>query len=472
MNLTKKEFQDLKNLKKEFLLFMDINSDELTPVGVFQKLNYSNKALLESMENHNVRSRHSIIAIDPYKRVYGYGRSLSAVTSGKVENIEIDPISYFKNDIGKVISSELPFIGGAIGYFGYDIKKIYENIGSDKYDPIRVPDYYFMYYKKYIVFDHLTDTIHIGKTIMEDDDSSYEKCLDELNQIKNQVIMEKGITPIKDQREIIFESNTSEDEFKSMVSKAKEYIESGDIFQVVLSQRFSANISGNDFFLYRKLRRSNPSPYMFYIEFDDFKILGSSPESLVKVEDRYITTNPIAGTRKRGRSDEEDRDIIGDLLSDEKERAEHLMLVDLGRNDIGAVSKISSVKVESYLKPEKFSSVIHLTAKVSGLLEDNLHPLDGFSSVFPAGTLSGAPKIRAMEIINELEKEKRGVYGGAIGYMSFNGNIDFAIAIRCGLVKDGVIYIQSGAGVVYDSVEEKEYEETKNKALSVMEVLR
>lgn len=471
MNLSSQEFNRLKIEGSEFVVYIDVNSDELTPIGVFQRLKSKNKALLESMENGYVRSRYSIIAIDPYKKVFGTGRDITIISNGETVISEEDPISYFKNDINKSIEGSLPFVGGAIGYFGYDIKSLYENIGETKYDPIKVPDYYFMYYKTYIIFDHLTDTIFIGKTVQLGEDVSYEECRDALEKIKDSILMEKPITPIENESQIVFESNTSEEEFKSMVTRAKEYIEIGDIFQVVLSQRFSATIKGDEFFLYRKLRRFNPSPYMFYIEFDGFTILGSSPESLVKVEGRNIITNPIAGTRKRGKSDMEDEEIIKGLLEDEKERAEHLMLVDLGRNDIGKVSEISSVNVESLLKPEKFSSVIHLTAKVSGKLKENLHPLDGFTSVFPAGTLSGAPKIRAMEIINELEKEKRGVYGGAIGYMSFNGNIDFAIAIRCGLIKNNKIYIQSGAGVVYDSVEEREYEETKSKALSVMEVL-
>lgn len=257
-----------------------------------------------------------------------------------------------------------------------------------------------------------------------------------------------------------------------MVEKAKAHIERGDIFQVVLSQRFKAEFCGNPFSLYRKLRTSNPSPYMFYLEFDDYTILGTSPESLVKVQDRKVTTNPIAGTKPRAKTKEEDLEIEQQLLHDEKEIAEHRMLVDLGRNDIGRVSKIGTVNVSKYMSIERYKYVMHIVSEVTGELKDEVHVLDVLTSCLPAGTVSGAPKIRAMQIINDLEQFKRGVYAGAIGYISVNGNMDLALAIRTMIVKDRNAYVQAGAGIVYDSIPESEYLETLNKAKALLEVER
>ncbi len=255
-----------------------------------------------------------------------------------------------------------------------------------------------------------------------------------------------------------------------MVETAKEHIRKGDIFQVVLSQTFEANFDGNPFGLYRKLRSNNPSPYMFYVEFGDYTILGTSPESLVKVQNGIVTTNPIAGTKPRGKTPEEDAAIAESLLADEKEIAEHKMLVDLGRNDVGRVAKIGSVRVTKYMNIERYKYVMHIVSEVIGDLRDDAHVIDVLASSLPAGTVSGAPKIRAMQIINALEQKKRGVYSGAIGYISTTGNMDLALAIRTMIVKDGKAYVQAGAGIVYDSIPESEYEETLNKARALLEV--
>lgn len=272
--------------------------------------------------------------------------------------------------------------------------------------------------------------------------------------------------------EIQFQPSIDKETFVKMVNQAKKYIERGDIFQVVPSQRFTSNFEGNPFSLYRRLRTSNPSPYMYYLEFDDYTILGTSPESLVKITDGIIKTNPIAGTKPRGKTKEEDERLEQILLNDEKELAEHRMLVDLGRNDLGRVSKIGTVQVSKYMKIERYKYVMHIVSEVIGELRDDVHVVDVVTSCLPAGTVSGAPKIRAMQIINELEQQKRGIYAGAIGYISINGNLDLAIAIRTMIVKDGKAYVQAGAGIVYDSIPESEYEETINKMKALLEVER
>ncbi|KMT20924.1 anthranilate synthase component I [Clostridium cylindrosporum] len=472
MNISKDEFNTLLKNKKNFIITNAINGDELTPIGVFQNLTSKNKALLESIGKDGNKSRYSIIAITPYKKVYGEKDIINIVDEKGSETLNIDPLEYLKIETNKDIKSDFPFLGGAIGYFGYDMKKNYENIADAKRDTLNVPDFYMMFYKNYIIFDHLMDTVYFAKTILADEDNPlYEEIEKEFSSLEKEITTNRDIKSIDQGEKIEFNSNMEKSQFEKMVTTAKEYIKNGDIFQVVLSQRFSGKFTSDEFSIYRKLRRANPSSYMFYIEYDEFKVLGSSPESLISVKDGIIKTNPIAGTRKRGNNDLEDEKIIEGLLNDEKEVAEHLMLVDLGRNDVGRVSEIGSVKVESMLNPQKYSRVIHLTAMVSGKIKKDIHPLEGFKSVFPAGTLSGAPKIRAMEIINELEEDKRGVYGGAVGYISFNGDIDFAIAIRTALLKDSIAYVQAGAGVVYDSIEENEYFETYNKALGVMEVM-
>jgi anthranilate synthase component I len=267
-----------------------------------------------------------------------------------------------------------------------------------------------------------------------------------------------------------FEAQTSEQEFIEKVKSAKEYIRNGDIFQVVLSQRLNASFTGDSFSFYRKLRQTNPSPYMFFIDFEEYVVLGASPESLVKVQGRRITTNPIAGTRKRGATEDEDFQLENELASDEKEIAEHRMLVDLGRNDLGKVCETGSIKLTKYMLVERYKYVMHLVSEVKGLLKEEITPLEALVSCLPAGTVSGAPKIRAMQIINELEVKKRGVYSGAIGYIGVNGNLDFALAIRTLVLKDKTAYVQAGAGIVYDSDPTSEYEETMNKAKSLLEV--
>lgn len=312
--------------------------------------------------------------------------------------------------------------------------------------------------------------ISLAYCYLEDDSKTYEEVTEYLKSMEKKLSRQK-IHKMQETYRKEYTSNTTKEEYMAMVEKGKEYILKGDIFQVVLSQRFQSYYEGEAFEIYRRLRAKNPSPYLFYIDFEDFQVIGSSPESLVSVNRGKVTTVPIAGTRKRGKDEREDLLLKEELLKDEKERAEHLMLVDLSRNDIGKVSNIGSVKVERFMEVELYSKVMHIVSKVSGLLRDDLTYLDALKSCLPAGTLSGAPKIRAMEIIDELEKGKRGLYGGAIGYFSFNGNMDTCIAIRTVICKGNKAYVQAGAGIVYDSDPESEYYESYNKALGILEVI-
>jgi anthranilate synthase component 1 len=390
--------------------------------------------------------------------------------NGKREELSGNPLEVIKNLLPQNEPGDFPypFMTGAVGYIGYDIVRQIENIGAELEDKLKMPDTHLMFYEDVIVFDHLEEKVFVVGTQILDETDEQELT----KRVESRIEELKKPYLHQDIDSFVFagfEQETSKKEFVRNVEKAKEYIVNGDIFQVVPSQRMKSAFTGNPLSLYRKHRSSNPTPYMYYIDFDDYTVVGSSPESLIKTRGRQVTTNPIAGTRKRGKTTEDDINNEKDLQSDEKELAEHKMLVDLGRNDLGKVCKFGTVKVNKYKEVERFRHVMHLVSEVSGELSDGQTPLDALAACIPAGTVSGAPKIRAMEIINELEKSKRGLYSGAIGYLSANGNMDFALAIRTMILKDGIAYIQAGAGIVYDSNPELEYEETINKLRSFLE---
>ncbi|MDK2806643.1 anthranilate synthase component I [Thermoanaerobacterium thermosaccharolyticum] len=474
LNLSREEFAELKDKKVVFPIYVEINGDELTPVSIFYNLKGKNKFLLESAESGKEWGRYSFIGSDPYLKIKSHGNLIEiekeqrTIKHGKVldyikENIEQD---YDRNSL------KLPFTGGALGYAGYDIIRQYENLPSKNIDEIGIPDAYFMFYKEFICYDHFKHTVSVIYNVFSDDDETYDSIEKKLNlmieNIKNNVRSHE-LPPKSDV--VSVESNFTLEEFCNIVEKAKEYIRNGDIFQVVPSQRLKIKTKSNPFDIYRRLRSTNPSPYMFYIDFEDFQLIGSSPESLVSVFGDKVTTNPIAGTRKRGKCEEEDLKLKEELLNDEKERAEHVMLVDLGRNDIGKVSEFGSVKLDRFMEVDFYSHVMHIVSKVSGILKKGLTAFDALIACLPAGTVSGAPKIRAMEIIDELENVSRSFYAGAVGYFSFNGNMDMCIAIRTLLLKNGMAFIQAGCGIVYDSNPESEYYETLNKAMALKEVL-
>ncbi|BBJ28081.1 anthranilate synthase component I [Athalassotoga saccharophila] len=467
VNLTREKFEDLKDQNKVFPFFAEINGDEITPIGIFYSLKGKHKFLLESAEQGR-NGRYSFIGADPYLKIGGRGNEIEIYNSKK-ENGRI--LDYAKN-LFKMnydnLDLKVPFTGGAVGYVGYDVIRQYEKIPETNPDELKIPDSYLMFYKNFITFDHLTHKIFIVKNIFEKD--SYNESLEEFEKIAED-IKKVEIHDLPPTQKKEFKSNFTEEEFCKIVEKAKSYIRSGDIFQVVLSQRLSVENSSEPFEVYRRLRSINPSPYLFFIDFGDFQMAGSSPESLVSVFNGRIMTNPIAGTRPRGRNENEDKSLALELIKDEKERAEHLMLVDLGRNDIGKISEFGSVKVEKFMEIEMYSHVMHIVSTVSGKLKSSFTPFDALISCLPAGTVSGAPKIRAMEIIEELENIRRSFYAGSVGYFSFSGNMDMCIAIRTILFKDQKAYIQGGAGIVYDSDPHREYYETLNKLKALQEAI-
>lgn len=449
-----------------------LQGDMITPISAFLSVQGKNKVLFESAAKHEESGRYSFIAFDPVAELIGDNKGYLFRKKGKEERKEGN-VFHKLRELLPVTKEPLPFpfFGGAIGYFSYDTAFYNEKIGEPLPDELRMPDVHLHFYDRFIVIDHLLQKVTIVSIDLFSEGKTGEELEESIREIEEQ--LKKGSTLVDvEQTKIEFRPSIEKSTFIQMVEKAKKYIERGDIFQVVPSQRFTADFEGNPFSLYRSLRTSNPSPYMYYLEFDDCAILGTSPESLVKVKDGIIKTNPIAGTKPRGKTKEEDERLENILLNDEKELAEHRMLVDLARNDLGRVSKIGTVKVSKYMVIERYKYVMHIVSEVAGELGDDLHVVDVITSCLPAGTVSGAPKIRAMQIINELEQQKRGVYAGAIGYISTNGNLDLAIAIRTMIVKDGKAYVQAGAGIVYDSVPESEYEETINKMKALLEVER
>ncbi|MFC7684706.1 anthranilate synthase component I [Ureibacillus sp. GCM10028918] len=451
----------------------EIQGDMMTPISIFESLAGSKRILFESSAKHEESGRYSFIALNPIAELKGNKENYTYQFQEHEAQTEDGSVLDKLRSMLPIQDESYPFsfFGGAIGYFGYDTAFYHEEIGERLQDELTMPDVHVYFYDTFIVFDHLSQVVSIvsvdlfrsGRT-----ESEMENCIKTIvDDIK------QGVTFVEEAAvSVQFEPTIQKAEFIKMVETAKSHIEKGDIFQVVLSQRFKTQFSGNPFSLYRKLRTSNPSPYMFFLEFDEYTILGTSPESLVKVLDRKITTNPIAGTKPRGNTKEEDLKLEQTLIQDEKEIAEHRMLVDLGRNDIGRVSQIGSVQVTKYMNIERYKHVMHIVSEVTGELNEDTHVLDVLTSCLPAGTVSGAPKIRAMQIINELEQLKRGVYAGAIGYISSSGNMDLALAIRTMIVKDQKAFVQAGAGIVYDSIPESEYEETINKAKALLEVHR
>jgi anthranilate synthase component 1 len=458
----------------------EIFSDVRTPMEVLKILkNISrNCFLLESLESAEKWGRFTFLGFDPKMEMSCANGVININSDTKTTVNTKHPREYIQQILDENKSPRFdylpPFTGGLVGYFSYDYIKYNEpSLKLDAEDQEGFKDVDLMLFDKVIAFDHLKQKIIlIANVKTEELDSGYNKAVMEIESIvkliKHGVYQETQPAKITSEFRALFK----ESEYCDMVNKAKHYIREGDIFQVVLSNRFEADFEGSLLNAYRVLRTVNPSPYMFYISSDDIEIAGASPETLVKLEDGSLHTFPLAGTKPRGKTDEEDTQNEKDLLSDPKELAEHNMLVDLGRNDLGRISRFGTVKVEKYLSIERFSHVMHIGSTVRGEIRDDKNALDAVDAVLPAGTLSGAPKIRACEIINELENNKRGVYGGAIGYIDFTGNLDTCIAIRIAFKKNGKVFIRSGAGIVADSVPESEYQECINKAQAVMNALK
>ena len=457
-------------------MFMDM----LTPIQAVRILKRVTRHcfLLESAEQSQKWGRYTFIGYDPVLTVTCLDGTVKIKGETSFETDSESSKTVIRRLLAENRAPQLkempPFSGGLVGYFAYDYIKYSEPVlNLDAEDEESFNDLDLMLFDKVIAFDHYQQKIFLIKNIrLEDAETEYYKAEMEIDSLKR--LLMAGVfaenQPLKLHSE--FKPLFSEEEYCRMVERGKEYIWEGDIFQVVLSNRLEAEISGSLLDTYRVLRTTNPSPYMFYFSSDDIEIAGASPETLVKLEGNVVHTFPLAGTRRRGKTEAEDQALEQELLADEKERAEHNMLVDLGRNDVGRVSRFGSVEVEKYMCIERFSHVMHIGSVVRGEMSEDKDAMDAVDAILPAGTLSGAPKIRACQIINELEGNKRGIYGGAIGYLDFAGNLDTCIAIRIAFAKNGKVYVRSGAGIVADSVPEKEYQECINKAKAVMEALK
>ena len=472
----------VEELLKEYQMvpvFYEVLADYMTPIRMFQALRKEGTPcfMLESVENKDQWGRYSFIGINPKSEIKISGKELEV---DGVKQEEEFKMSYLSNLIKKYkspVMEDCPKLtGGLIGYFGYDmIRQVEKKLTNVPEDDLKMPECHLCMYDEIIAFDHLANKAVIIQNIHKGDNikQKYEELEDKAELILHK--MERPVSLSKDRftpAKAEVTSNLTKEQYEANVKKAKEYIKNGDIFQVVLSQRFEVETDVDPFDVYRCLRTSNPSPYLYFFDFIDYQVVGASAEKLVSGLNGIVATKPIAGTVPRGKTKEEDDMLVRQLVNDPKERAEHTMLVDLGRNDVGKVSKFGTVEVKNFMTVEKYSKVTHLVSDVQGKLRDDENPINALMSVLPAGTLSGAPKVRAMEIIDELENKKRGVYGGTVGYLGFDGNIDTCIAIRTVVFKDGKGYVQAGAGIVNDSVPEKEFMETKNKALAVVNAVK
>jgi anthranilate synthase component 1 len=480
--------EEVRKLSKKYNVIpvsMEVYADMETPISLFKRFEDSeNCFLLESVEGGEKWARYSFIGKNPFLVTKSYGdTTYLEYKDGKKEEIKGNPINTLKDLMSRYNGAEFAdtprFNGGAVGYFAYDLIRHFEKLPDMPEDDLNMPESHFMFMDEVLSFDHLKQKVHIIVNLHRNGniDRDYATTTQRIKDIYEEIISSRWkindtmINKYSEDEKLEYTSNITKEQFCKNVEKAKEYIKDGDIFQVVPSQRLAVKTDKNPFDVYRVLRVLNPSPYMYHLKFDDYNIVGASPEMLVRVENGYVETCPIAGTRKRGATKDEDLALEKDLLADEKEKSEHTMLVDLGRNDIGRVSRYGSVEVKDFMHIERYSHVMHMVTNVVGELKDDVSSFDALMSVLPAGTLSGAPKIRAMEIIDELETVKRGIYGGAIGYLSFNGMMDSCITIRTLLFKDGMAYVQAGGGVVADSVPELEYEESINKAKALLKAL-
>lgn len=486
-----KDFREKAKLGNLIPVYKEILADMETPVSAFRKVdNGGCSFLFESVEGGEKWGRYSFLGFDPKIVIKSKGSIVEVMNEeGElVKRSNEDPLRLLKDILSQykpVPMDGLPiFFGGAVGWISYDMVRNFENLPDIKTKDIDLHDTFFMITDTLLIFDNVRHTIKVlsNAHIDENDpDRCYREATDKIdalidrlhkgsyNDVSNKSERNDSRTVLQD---FSLGSNFSKKDFSRAVEKAKEYIKAGDIIQVVLSQRFQSPCSGiKPFDIYRALRVINPSPYMFYLRLEDVELVGSSPEILVRVEDDGIDLRPIAGTRPRGKNDEEDASLEKELLQDPKELAEHIMLVDLGRNDVGRVAQTGSVNVSELMTVEKYSHVMHIVSHVHGVMEKGKDYFDVLRACFPAGTLTGAPKIRAMEIIEELEPNKRGIYGGSVGYFGFSGNMDMCITIRTMVIKDGVMYLQAGAGIVADSNPELEYKETVNKAMAMFKAV-
>ena len=482
INTSFNEFKKKHSKKKHQILFKSFKCNDYYRVENLYKflLAEKNSFIFESVEKGTIRGRYTIIGLNPDKIWDINNNIITLNANGKKTRIKTNPLNYI-NKLIKNFKIEMPnqlpsMASMLVGYFSYDIIRYIEKIPNKCIDDLKIPDVRISRPKNLIIYDNLKKKIYYIENVYADTKiksyrETYESIIKKFELYENfeNIKLPEQFT-FKPNKNLI-KSNTSKNRFKLLVKKAKSYIKKGDIFQVVLSQRFERKINKSPIEIYNYLRNSNPSPFMFYFNYEDFNVLGSSPEILVRLRKGEVTIRPIAGTRPRGRNKKEDKKYVSDLLKDKKELAEHLMLLDLGRNDVGKVAKINTVKVTEKFKVEKYSHVMHIVSNVIGKFNNQTSIFETLLSGFPAGTVSGAPKIRAMEIIDELEKNKRKLYAGGIGYFTPNDEFDTCIALRTALIKNDKFYVQAGAGIVADSKPEKEYLETINKAKALMKAV-
>jgi anthranilate synthase component 1 len=488
---SREEFFELAKKGNLIPVFTELVSDCETPVSAFQKIDSGGYTfLLESAEHIDRGGRYSFVGADPRILFQSTGRTIQVTENGETRSFETasDPLAELQALMNRYrpvavpdlerAGESVPFIGGAVGYLAYDVVRYFEpSIPPAAKDELGLPESMFFITDTVLIFDHRLRRLRIlsNALVQEDPGAAYDYACAKIQEILarlSQAVRLPEINTFAQAEPLTATSNTTQAEYEQMVRDSHEFIHAGDIFQVVPSQRFEAPYTGDPLTLYRCLRYVNPSPYMFCLKFaGKFALVGSSPEVHVRAEHGKVEIRPIAGTRRRGASEEEDAANAKELLADPKERAEHLMLVDLARNDVGRIAEYGSVRVEDFMTIEKYSHVMHIVSNVSGKLREGKNAYDVMRATFPAGTVSGSPKIRAMQIINQMEKSKRGTYAGAIGYFGFDGNHDSCIALRTVSLKEGKAYVQAGAGVVADSTPEGEYQETVNKAMGMMRAI-
>lgn len=464
-------------------VYREILADMETPVSAFRKIAGGRYAfLLESVEGGERMGRYSFLGSDPFCVIRVRGRDVRILEDGEQREFTLaenwDPLDLVKDTLSRYKwagGEDLPrFCGGAVGYLGYDTVRYFEKLPDNTLDDRHTDDCVLMLSDSLLIFDHLRHRMKVlvNARVDRDPDGAYDRAVAQIEDLIAR--LRQSAPPLPERPEggkVEFTSNLTQAQFQDAVTNCKEYIRAGDCIQVVLSQRLEAKVQASPLDIYRALRSVNPSPYMYYLAMDDMDVVGSSPEILVRLEEGQVTIRPIAGTRPRGRSEDEDQALERELLADEKELAEHIMLVDLGRNDAGRVAEYGSVRVDDLMTVERYSYVMHIVSNVVGRLAPGKDSFDVLRAAFPAGTVSGAPKIRAMEIIDELEPTRRGLYAGAIGYFAYSGDMDMAITIRTVVLKDGVATVQAGAGIVADSVPATEYQESLNKAKALMKSL-
>ncbi len=466
-------------------VYKEIMADLETPISIFQKVCKNGPSyLLESGEVGEKFGRYSFIGCRPFINFQSKNGTVKVENGGDGKTKKGNPLKVLRQVMKGFSPGEDPelprFYGGAVGYMSYDIVRYLENIPLPEVDDLDLPEASLIFAGLVLIYDHWRHTLKIVANVWvkEEPEKEYERACREIQEVLDALknpfpsVQDRDVSEEKlSSEELTFLSNFIQENYEDKVLKAKDYIAQGEIFQVVLSQRFEAPLTTHPFKLYRALRMVNPSPYMYYLNFGDLMVVGSSPEPLVRLENGIVETRPIAGTRPRGKTPEEDLNLAEDLLKDEKERAEHIMLVDLARNDLGRICEYGSIEVNDLFSVEKYSHVMHMVTEVKGTLRDGYDALDVLAACFPAGTVSGAPKIRAMEIISELEPNQRGPYAGAVGYFGFSGNMDTCITIRTMVIKGNKVYVQAGAGIVADSQPAREYQETQHKAAALLKTL-